>query len=146
MIHNLTQDVRIDQALAPASRSAGTVTSSYLSMDGHGMVAALLSVGAITATGTIDMKLVQATDTSGTGSKDVSGAALVQIADTGGSKSYAIELNSDLLDHTNGFTCIAVVLTTATAANVSSVTLLRYRGRRGSNAGGLTQRVLKVTQ
>ncbi|WP_054537116.1 hypothetical protein [Herpetosiphon geysericola] len=146
MLHNLTQDVRIDQALPPASRAAGTVTSTYLSMDGHEMVTALLSVGAITASGTIDMKLVQATDTSGTGSKDIAGASLVQIADTGGAKMYAIDFRGDLLDHTNGFTCVAVVLTTAAAANVSSVTFLRYRGRRGSNASGLTQRVLKVTQ
>ncbi len=146
MNHNLTQDVRFDQVLAPASRGAGAVTgATYLSMDGHESAVALLDVGAIVATGTINLKVVQATDAVGTGSKDMADAVLVQIADTGGSKLYAIEFRADTLDHNNGFVYVSVTLTTAAAANIAGVTLMRYRGRRTSAAAGLTQRVLKTS-
>lgn len=140
----LTENVRFDQVLAPASRTVAATGATYLSMQDFEYVTFLVDVGAITATGTIDFAVKQASDTSGTGTKAVTDAALVQIADTGGSKVYAVTVRATQLDQANGFYFVSATMTPATAASVASVTALRFGAGQSPVTTGFTQDVRVV--
>lgn len=142
----LAENVAFSQALAPASRAAANVSTgaTYLSMQDFEFVTFTLNVGAITGTGLIDLAIVQATDAAGTASKAITSAALVQIADTGGSKLYGVTVRATQLDAAGGFYFVSATLTTTTAANVSSVVALRYGAGHTPVTSGLTQDVRVV--
>ena len=79
---------------------------------------ATVGVGAISASGTVDAKLQQATDSSGTGAKDITGKAITQLTQAGtNSNSQAqINLRQDELDIANGFCFVRLGITPAAAA------------------------------
>jgi len=79
---------------------------------------ALILVGAISATGTVDAKIQQATDNAGTGAKDLTGKAITQLTQAGGNGSQQCRINvkQDDLDVSNGFRYIRLSITPAVAA------------------------------
>jgi hypothetical protein len=112
-------------ALNPASVAAGTVVTAYVPAANFHSISAMIQVGAMTATGTIDAKLRQAQDATGTGVKDVTGKAITQIlAATGSNTQASIELRSDDLDSNNGFAFVALSVTVGSAASVLGAFLL----------------------
>jgi len=68
----------------PVSQGAGTVTTGWVPMGNFNSVCALLGVGVMSAGSTVDAKLQQATDSSGTGAKDITGKAITQLLAAGG--------------------------------------------------------------
>ena len=97
---------------------AATVVSQYIPMSEHYSINAKVHAGVITTS--VDAKLVQATDISGTGSKDIAGRSITQV--TVASKNVAIELCHDdaLLDDAAGFGFVALSITTLGASTVVS--------------------------
>ncbi len=111
--------------LAPASVAASTVLTSWVPVSEYHSIAALIDTGVLGASATVDAKLRQATDASGTGAKDVTGKALVQIVKaTGDGKQASIEMRSDDLDVNGGFTHVALSVTVGTAASLLSARLI----------------------
>jgi len=108
--------------IAPASLS-GANNGAGVDMNGWNGVRFIVHVGAMTATATLDAKVQTHEDASfGTGTVDVSGAALTQIlAATGGGKVYAIDVWRP------GEQFVRIVVTQATAAVLASATATRYR-------------------
>jgi hypothetical protein len=102
----------------PVSQAAGTVTTGWISAANYVSFLGKLSVGALGASATVDAKFQQATDSSGTGAKDVAGSAITQLtkAGTDDNKQVWINLRSDRLDKNNAFTHIRLSVTVATAA------------------------------
>jgi len=83
MLNNEAQAASLTNLLAPASRSAGANTGAWVKVtDYEGDLNFLCSTGAIT--GSIAYKVQDATDNTGTGAADVSGATLAGVADTPG--------------------------------------------------------------
>jgi hypothetical protein len=108
----------------PVSQAAGTVTSSWISAANHERFMALIQTGVLGSSATLDGKLQQATDSSGTGAKDITGKALTQIVKASGdSKQALINLRADELDMANGFTYFRLSLTVATAASLISASI-----------------------
>ena len=143
--HTLTDAVDFTQLLAPASRGAGAATgSTYIDMRGYEGGVALISVGALGTSATLDAKIVQASDSSGTGSKNLTNASITQLtqaSNDGSNKLYAIEFRTPELDTANGFYFVQVTGTVGTAASVYGVDLLRHRGRNLPVTTSLTQQV-----
>jgi hypothetical protein len=79
---------------------------------------AVVKAGAITATGTVDAKLEQATSSAGAGAKDITGKAITQLtaAGTDDNKQALINCQSEDLDVANGFAFARLTITPATAA------------------------------
>ena len=101
----------------PASQAVGTVTTGWISAGNHHTLLALVQSGVLGTGATLDAKLQQATDASGTGAKDVTGKALNQIVKaTGDNKQALINLRPDDLDVTNGYAYVRLSLTVAVAA------------------------------
>ena len=87
---------------------------------------AIIQTGTLGTSATVDAKLQQATDASGTGVKDITGKALTQIVKASGdAKQAQINLRTEELDTNGGFAFVRLSLTVGTAASlVSAVVLL----------------------
>lgn len=109
--------------------AAGTNLSEYIDMSKYMEILAKINTGVVATS--IDAKLVQATDSSGTGSKDLTVAkAIVQI--TSADQYAEIELQQDectaALDHANGFRFVALSITIAGASFASGEIVTIYQG------------------
>jgi hypothetical protein len=117
----------------PASISAGTVTTGWVSAGNHHNLLAVIQTGALGTSATLDAKLQQASDSTGAGAKDVSGKAIAQIVKaTGDNKQALINLRPDELDVANGFAFVRLSLTVGTAASVAGAQLLGVNSRYAS--------------
>lgn len=123
----LTPNSKISESLAlvgaiiPASLSGATAKTDWIPVKNFVNFIVTGQVGALTATGTLDCKIQQATSVSGTGAKDITGKAITQI--TSPNQSFTIDLRSAELDVANGFNFIQVSMTNATAACTCGLTV-----------------------
>ena len=119
----LSERLAVVATIDPADQGTSAATSDYVDMSKFDKLLGVVLVGAIT--GTIDAKLVQATDSSGTGVKDVTGKAITTIADDEDAGQALINLRADELDIDGGFRYAALVLTpTGGTTNLASAVLL----------------------
>jgi len=119
-----TQRLNVAAVINPQSATTVQVTG-WIPMSPWNNFLATILVGTITATGTVDAKLQQATDASGTGAKDITGKAITQLTATGSgsNKQVNINLKQDELDAQNGFNYVQLSVTPATAAAVIAAAL-----------------------
>lgn len=117
--------------LNPISQGAATVTTGWVAMSTYENVLAILKVGALGASGTVDAKLQQASDGSGTGAKDITGKAIAQLtqAGTDSNKQALINVRSEELDINGGFTHVRLSVTVAVAASLIDAILLGFDAR-----------------
>lgn len=120
----------------PDATVASTVTTGWISMLDYSNIMAIVMAGTLGAAATVDAKIEQATDASGTGVKDVTGALITQLTQAGGDsdKQAVINLNAEDLDVDGGFTHARLSVTVAVAtSDVGAVVL------------GLDKRYLKAS-
>ena len=145
-----TANQKISEALAvlatydPASVGASTVTTGWVDASTFFYLLAILQTGVMGASGTIDAKLQQASDSSGTGAKDITGKALTQIVKaTGDTKQAMISIKSADLDTEGGFRWVRLSITVGTAASLLSAQLLggvaRFNSAAAYNQAGVAQ-------
>lgn len=125
MFQSLNDLVLITQAVAPVSASSVTTTVA-VDMQGWEGVLFILNVGVMTSGGTINAKVQSGT--TATPTTDISGAALSAIADTGGSKIYAVDVKvQTMLAAQSTHRYMRFLVTPATQASVVAATAIRYR-------------------
>jgi hypothetical protein len=113
----------------PDVNAAGALTSAYVDMSKFNQVMAIVMAGTLGVSATLDAKIVQATDSSGTGSKDVTGKAITQLTQAGtddSDKQAIINVRAEELDIDNGFSFAALTLTTAVATSDSGAVLVGF--------------------
>ncbi|QNG44700.1 hypothetical protein [Sphingobium yanoikuyae] len=118
----------------PVSQGAGTVTTGWIDMQKFGALLAILAVGALGASATVDAKIEQATDAAGAGAKDVAGSAITQLtkAGTDDNKQVLINLRQEDLDKNNAFRFVRLSVTVGTAASLVSAIVLAFNARYGA--------------
>jgi len=104
----------------------GATTTTGLWIDAGICFNWLAHVGSALVGTSLNFKIQQATDASGTGAKDISGKAIVELTSAGTS---LIDVVQSDLDVDNGFTHIAMVLVTAGATTLASAELLGLDAR-----------------
>lgn len=106
-------------AIDPDAYGAGTYTTGWINMEDFGRVMAVVMAGTLGTSATIDAKIEQASDGSGTGAKDVSGKAITQLtqAGTDSDKQAVINVQATDLDLANSFTHLRLSITVGTAAS-----------------------------
>lgn len=109
-------------AVDPGSLTVATHATGWVSAADFGTYQALVQSGTMGSGGTIDAKLQQATDSSGSGAKDITGKAIAQI--TTDNQQETIDLRTDELDVNNGFAYIRLLVSVGTAASGGSALLL----------------------
>lgn len=92
------------------SLAAGTHSTAYVSLKNYHRAVAVIDVGDMVASSTADFSIVQASDTSGTGVKAITGKAATQLTQAGGdgNEIVCIELRTEELDVNGGFECVAI--------------------------------------
>ena len=126
-----SEQAAVVATIDPDAYTAAAYTSDWVADGDFHKVMAVLCVGEMQATSTVDLKLQEATDASGTGAQDLSGYAITQLTQAGSDsdKQAIIEIATDALS--DGFTHVAAVMTVGTAASDAGVTILGVDGRYG---------------
>jgi hypothetical protein len=127
-----SDQVAVLSTIDPASTAAGTVLTAWVPMAKWHSLAAILQTGALGASATVDAKLRQATDASGTSAKDITGKAITQLVKASNDNDQVIlQCTGEDLDVANSFTHVALSVTVGTAASLISAVVLGLNGRYG---------------
>ncbi len=129
-----SEQLSILATLDPGNQAVGVATTGWVPMNTlHGLLA-LVQTGALATGATVDAKLQQAQDASGTGAKDVAGKAIAQLpqASNGANRQALINLRPEELDVNNGFAFVRLVVTVTAAAANTSAQLLGVNPRLAS--------------
>ena len=114
----------------PDVLTAAAHTSDYVSAADFESIMAIVMAGVLGTAATVDAKLVQATDSSGTGSKDITGKAITQLVKaTDDGKQAIINCRAEELDLVNNFTHVALTITVGTASSDGAGILLGLNPR-----------------
>lgn len=128
-----SDQVTVLGAITPDAAGAGTLTTGWVKASDYHQLLAIVQAGDLGTNATLDAKLEQATDGSGTGAKDVTGSAITQLtqAGTDSDKLVLVNLHPGKLDVDNGFDYVRLSMTVATAASEIAGILLGLGQRYG---------------
>lgn len=116
-LKSFNEQVYLDQLVGPVIGATGTVPASYVDMGLYERFVILIGVGDMGTSGTLDAQVVQATAAAGTGSKNITGAAITQLVTaTDDDEFVTIEVSADQLDIANSFSHVSVTITIGGAA------------------------------
>ncbi len=115
----------------PDAYTAAAYSTGWVSMATYDAIQGIVFAGTLGASATIDAKLEQATDSSGTGVKDISGKAITQLtqAGTDSDKQAIINCRSDELDVANSFNHVRLTVTVGTATSDMGACILGHNAR-----------------
>lgn len=116
----------------PDVTAAGTVETGWVSAADFERFMAIIMAGTLGSGASLDAKIEQATDDTGTDAKDVTGKAITQMTQAGTNQSDTqaiINLNVDELDIANAFTHIRLSVTVAGATSDAAALLLGFDAR-----------------
>jgi len=143
-----SQRAAVVGVIAPISASS-VQTSGWIDSTLFHNYLALVQLGVLGASATVDAKLQQATDSSGTGAKDVTGKAIAQFTkvNTDDGKQALINLKQEDLDFANGFKFFRLSITPAVAASLIGGAVMGMDPRYGAasdsgNAAGTQAQVV----
>lgn len=128
-----SEQAAIVGVIDPDANAAATYLTAYVPAKDFMQFMAIVLAGTLGASATLDAKIVQATDSAGTASKDVTGLAITQLtqAGTDSDKQAIINVRQDDLDINNGFTHLALSMTVGVAASDAGGVLLGFGPRFG---------------
>ncbi|MBB2915863.1 hypothetical protein [Cupriavidus alkaliphilus] len=127
-----TETQAVVAAIDPSSQGAGAATTAWVSADDFHAYMAVVAIGAFGSGATVDAKIQQAKDSSGTGAKDITGKSVTQLVAAGGNNRQAvINFMPEDLDVNNGFTHVRLSVTVGTAASLTAGVLLGVGARQG---------------
>ena len=86
----VTEEMAVLGTINPASLSTGATSTGWVLASGFHRFLALIETGVLGSSATLDAKLEQATDSSGTGAKDVTSKAITQIVKASGDNKRAL--------------------------------------------------------
>jgi hypothetical protein len=140
-----SEQVAVLGTVNPSSQAAGAAKSSWVSAEYFQKYLAIVQTGVLGASATVDAKFQQAQDSSGTGAKDITGAAITQIVKASGDNVQAeIDLDAQALDVEGGFGFIQLSVTVGVAASLAGALLLGVNGRYGPASGYNATSVVQV--
>jgi len=115
----------------PASLTANTYVSDWVDASKFDNLMAVILLGAITANGTFNAKLIQSQVAAGTNPIDVPSKAVTELTKAGSddNKQVIINLRGDEL--TAGYRYVALSVTTAVAASLAGAAILGFNPNYG---------------
>ncbi len=116
----------------PDAYAAGAVSSDWVNMADFESLQAIVMAGTLGTAATLDAKLEQATDGTGTGVKDITGKAITQLVKaTDDDKQAIINLFADELDVNNSFTHARLTMTVAVATSDAGAVVMGHNPHYG---------------
>jgi len=141
-----SESIAVLATIDPVSQGAGTVSTGWVDQSVFFALMAVIQTGVLGASATVDAKLQQATDSGGTGAKDITGKAITQIVKASGDNKQAIiNMKEADLDTEGGFRFVRLSITVGTAASLVGAALVgiisRYQPASTYNQAGVVQLV-----
>lgn len=133
-LNNMPSDVAaVSGVIDPDATAAGTVTTGWVEAADFHTLLGIVFAGDLGTSATVDAKIEQATDGSGTGAKDLSGSSITQLTDAGSDsdKQALIQFRPDDLDVDNAFTHVRLSITVAVATSDVGGVLMGFGPRYG---------------
>lgn len=125
-----TEIVALMGTIDPISQAAGTVSTGWIPMADFTRLMAVIQTGVLGASATVDAKLQQAVDSSGTSVKDITGKAITQIVKaTGDGKQAIVTVGAAELDVNNAFNYVRLSITVGTAASLVGASVYGFNPR-----------------
>lgn len=126
-----SEAVAVLGVIDPDAYSTGVETSDWCDMQdfSHAMVIALL--GDMTSSGAFDVRVLQATSSTGADSKAITGKAITQFTSADSNKQAIINIKQEDLDIANSFRYIAAEQTVSVAASDASTIVLGFFAKYG---------------
>ncbi|MGH8743047.1 MAG: hypothetical protein ACREUY_02090 [Burkholderiales bacterium] len=122
--------VALVSAVDPISQGAGSPAQVWTNVKNFHSFLAVLDVGVFGGSATVDFKLQQATDSSGTGAKDITGKSITQLVAAGGNNRQAmINARASDMDQANSFNFISFKITVGTAATLVAAAMYGFYPR-----------------
>jgi len=145
LLGSIAEDVAVLSLIAPVDGATGATTGGWGNVANFSQVGCVAIVGVIS--GTVAVKLQQATDSSGTSNKDITGATNTTLTATDDGKAVVIGCDvAKNMDIDNGFTHVAAVMTiTGGAASFISAVILGAGNRYGEVSGTDSSLVFDTT-
>ncbi len=136
--------VAILATLDPTSQAAGTLSTGWIPAGNHHNLLAVIQTGVLGTGATVDAKLQQANDATGTGAKDIADKAITQLVKASGdNKQVLIDIKPEELDIANGFGFVRLSLTVGVAASFTAAQILGISPRvlpaAGANQASVSQ-------
>lgn len=138
---NPSEYIAVVETIDPDAYTAASPTSSYntgwIDMENWEALLAIVQTGILGTAALLDAKLEQASDSSGTGAKDITGKAITQLDEAGASppavndSQYLINLRAEELDVEGGFTHVRLSTTLDAATSDYSAIVLGVGPRYG---------------
>ncbi len=130
--------------LDPSSQAVGTATTGWIPAHAHHALLAVVQTGVLGTGATVDAKVQQALDSTGTNAKDITGKAIAQIVKASGDNKQAlINVSPQDLDTANGFGFVRLSVTVAGAASLTAAQVLGVNARElpadGANQASVVQ-------
>lgn len=115
----------------PDVTAAGSVSTGWVHMGTYENIMAIAFAGTLGTSATVDAKIEQATDSSGTGAKDITDKSITQLtqAGTDSDKQAIINCRADELDVANGFDYVRLTITVAVATSDIGGCILGFDAR-----------------
>lgn len=127
-----TDSLALLTTVNPSSQVAGAATSAWFPVKNFHSFLALIATGVLGASATVDAKIQQAQDSTGTGAKDIAGKAITQLVKASNDNSQAmINFKATDVDTANSFTHVALVITVGTATSITAGALFGCDSRYG---------------
>lgn len=120
-LRNLSESLAVVGKIDPTSQAASTVLSGAINTKLYRRIFAVVQVGALGSSATVNAKFTAA-PTSGGSYVDVTGAAITQV-DTAGSKIAILELKAETLAALGLGGFVKLSLTVGTAATLTSAVI-----------------------
>ncbi len=116
----------------PDVTAASTVVTDWCDVGQFQRIMAVVMTGTLGTNATVDAKLRQATDSSGTGAKDITGKSITQLTQAGTDQSDSqavINCMAEDLDMDNEFAYVALSVTVAVATSDLGAIVLGFDPR-----------------
>lgn len=126
------EELAVVATIDPDAYTAAAYVSDYVEIGDYNQLMFIIMAGTLGTNATLDAKLTQATDSSGTSAKDVTGKAITQLTEAGtdSDKQAIITVTGENLDVANGFKFVALTMTIGTATSDAGAVALgipRYK-------------------
>jgi len=130
---NPSEIVAVLGAIDPDANTAATHSTGWISMSNFQALLAIIMAGTLGRSAKLNAKLQQATSASGTGAKDIPGAAITELTQAGSDndKQAIIECWAENLDLANNFTYVRLSMTVAVATSDCGAVVLGMNPRYG---------------
>lgn len=131
-----SDEIAVLATIDPDAYTANTYVSDYASAEYFEEFLAIIEVGTIGASGTVNAKLRQATSSTGAGVKDITSKAITALTEAGtdSDKQALINLRADELDRANGFKFVCVSMTNVATVDMGAL-LLGIKPKHGPASG-----------